>query len=423
MSKCIYEPIGKIYSAIGRRLSFIPPGYITPILFAITTACLLLTAICSPTGPSSSILSRLQSCFGIFLIIIFMFATSHDRRAIPWYTVASGLLLQYVIAMFVLKSTVGQNIFYFLSTFIAHFLGFSETGLAFIIGLPLPANFATSVFPAIIFFCSFISIVYYFGGLQYLVGKLAWIFLVLMDTSGAESAVACASPFVGQGESALLVGPFVQYMTKSELHSTMVSGFATIAGSVFVFYITLVRDPSTILCCCVMSIPAGLLLSKMRYPEMEESISKGVVNIPEREEKEVNFLHAACNGAGTGVHLVLLIAGSLLCIISLYAAADSLVGWLFAMVDIYDWTVEGGGKQVSIELLSSYLFMIPALVVGISFDEARVAGTLMATKMMENEFVAYDKLHKLTGFVSDRTLDLMAFALCGFANFSSIGIF
>ena len=303
-------------------------------------------------------------------------------------------------------------------------MGFANVGLAFIFGPGIKPNFATSVLPAIVFFCSFIAIVYYYGGMQYIVAKLSWLFVRLMDTSGAESAVACASPFVGQGESALLVGPFVPFMTKSELHSTMVSGFATIAGSVLSFYLTLVKDPKTILCSCIMSIPAGLLLSKIRYPEKEVSLSKGKVTAPESEENDANFLHAATKGSATGMQLIILISGSLLAIVSLYTAADAFVGWAFGMINIYDWIhpvdlVTGDKFLVSIELLLSYVFAPVAFLIGVPLHEAREAGELMATKMVVNEFVAYDLLSKSS--LSSRTQDLLSFALCGFANFASIG--
>ncbi|KAJ3305218.1 hypothetical protein HDV03_001816 [Kappamyces sp. JEL0829] len=419
MSKLVYTPIGRVFGGQSR----FPQHYKTGALFAITFVLILLTAFITPLAPGVSITSRLQAIAGIVALLVVMYALSTDRAAIPWHTVASGLLIQYLIAMFVLKTQIGQDIFNFLSNFIAHFLGFSADGLTFIIGKFTPNNFAVNVLPAIVFFCSFISIVYYFGGMQYLVAKLAFAFVHLMDTSGAESVIACASPFVGQGESALLVSPFVQYMTISELHSTMVSGFATIAGSVFIFYVTVVRDPKTILCCCVMSVPAGLLLSKMRYPEKETSISKGQVSIPEGEEKEANFLHAATNGSATGVQIVLLIVGSLLSIISLFSAWDAFLGWAFGMINVYDWTVSGQAP-VSTGLLLSYLFAPVAWFIGIQGNEIRAAGALMATKMIVNEFVAYlDLSTAITNHaLSDRTADLLAFALCGFANIASIGI-
>ena len=269
---------------------------------------------------------------------------------------------------------------------------------------------------------------YYWGGMQYVVKKMSWLFVKIMDTSGAESVVACGSPFVGQGESALLVKPFIAHMTKSELHSTMTSGFATIAGSVLIFYLDLVREPATILTACVMSIPAGLLLSKIRYPEDGSPLTKGSSTIPEGHEKETNFLHAATNGAATGMQLIILISGSLLAIVSLFTAANYVVGWTFGMVDIYDWITltkaDGSPKWVTIQLLLSYAFAPFAWLMGMPWSESRLAGEILATKMVVNEFVAYLSLNAgmKAGDFSPRSADLLAFGLCGFANFASIGI-
>ena len=244
VSQLIYDPIGKVVDqTYGRVLAMIPVQYRIPGLFAGTLTAILLTALLSPIDPTySSIMGRLQSFLGIIFIIGMMTVTSavscmfskltnnQDRRAIPWHTVAVGLFLQFGIALFVLRTKIGIQIFQFLSKLITDFLETSAVGLEFLIG-PYPKNsFAVNVLPAIIFFCAFISVVYYFGGMQYIVVKMAWLMMRLMDTSGSESVVAAASPFVGQGESALLVKPFVEFMTKSELHSTMTSGFATIAG-------------------------------------------------------------------------------------------------------------------------------------------------------------------------------------------------
>jgi CNT family concentrative nucleoside transporter len=236
--------------------------------------------------------------------------------------------------------------------------------------------------------------------MQYIVIKMAWFMMRLMDTSGSESVVAAASPFVGQGESALLVKPFVEYMTKSELHSTMTSGFATIAGSVLLAYIGFLDDASSLLCSCVMSIPASLLLSKMRYPEREESITKGEVKIPQTEEKEANFLHAAGNGSGTGIHLVLLICAALLAIVTLFTVCDQFVGWAFGMIEVYDFVngpnPDGSMKPISIQLCLSYFFYPFAWLIGMPASDARKAGEIMAVKMVVNEFLAYSQLAELS---------------------------
>ena len=259
-----------------------------------------------------------------------------------------------------------------------------------------------------------------------MIGKIAVATLHVMDCSGSEAVVAAASPFVGQGESALLVKPFVEYMTRSEIHATMTSGFATIAGSVLLAYISFGVDPNILLTSCVMSSPSSLLLSKMRYPETEESMTKGKVSIPPSKEKEANFLHAATNGAATGVQIILLIGGSVLAVISLFAAADAVVGFLFSMVDVYDkvnpLNKDGSVPQVTIKLMLSYIFYPFAWAMGISGNEARTAGQLLAEKMLINEFVAYLSLAAAKSSLSVRTFKIMSFALCGFANISSIGI-
>jgi CNT family concentrative nucleoside transporter len=430
MSRLIYDPIGRFFDAvmpssenISKNKNFYAFG-----LLAFDAVLLLLSAIFFEMGPNTSLGSRLQSLAGVVVFIGISAATSRDFKAIPWHTVSVGILIQYFIALFVLKTNLGKKIFTYLSTFIADFLGFSLQGAFFIFNEYVPDSFAKNVLPAIVFFCSFIYIVYYFGGMQYIVGKMAWLFVRLMDTSGAESVVACASPFVGQGESALMVRPFVAHMTRSELHSTMTSGFATIAGSVLVFYLTMVRDPSTILTACVMSVPAGLLLSKMRYPEDEVSLTKGQITPTEAHEEEANFLHAATNGSATGMQLIILISGSLLSIVSLLAAANHVLGWSMGMLDFYD-TVnplkeDGTDRWITIQLALSYVFFPVAWLLGMPADECRLAGEVMASKMIANEFVAYSTLQELiaTKAFSDRTADLMAFALCGFANFASIGI-
>ena len=402
MSILVYKHIGNAFSLVyGQTVERIPPGLRIYTLFGITFSALFLTALLTSIDPEfSSFTERIQSLFGVFVILTMMTVTSEDRSRIPWHTVSVGLFMQYLIAMFVLKTSVGIRAFQFLSTLITNFLETSSVGLEFLIGPYAHTSFAVNVLPAIIFFCAFISVVYYFGGMQYIVIKMAWFMMRLMDTSGSESVVAAASPFVGQGESALLVKPFVEYMTKSELHSTMTSGFATIAGSVLLAYIGFLDDASSLLCSCVMSIPASLLLSKMRYPEREESITKGEVKIPQTEEKEANFLHAAGNGSGTGIHLVLLICAALLAIVTLFTVCDQFVGWAFGMIEVYDFVngpnPDGSMKPISIQLCLSYFFYPFAWLIGMPASDARKAGEIMAVKMVVNEFLAYSQLAELS---------------------------
>ncbi|KAJ3206422.1 hypothetical protein HDU67_008173 [Dinochytrium kinnereticum] len=377
---------------------------------------------------------------GLVFLLALLYATSTNRAIIPWHTVVSGLIIQLVIALFILRTQLGFNIFIFVSSMITDFLGLSVAGMKFLFGDSIVEvrNFVVGVLPAIVFFCSFISIVYYLNGMQYVVSKMAYAMVRLMGTSGSESVVAAGSPFVGQGESALLVRPFVEYMTTSELHSTMTSGFATIAGSILLALSSYAGNSntstSTLLTACVMSIPCSLLVSKMRYPETEESLTRGSVKIPENEEKDANFLHAAGNGAATGVQLILLIAGSLLAIVSLYEFANFLCGFLFDMVGVLNQV--DGGIRVSIGFLLSYVFTPFAIAIGVNPNQARKAAEFLANKMVVNEFYAYGTLRsyafkvdplpdgslELSGTFDERTVRLLSFALCGFANFASIGI-
>ncbi|KAJ3058600.1 hypothetical protein HK102_010403, partial [Quaeritorhiza haematococci] len=404
MSQVIYTPLSNVLvrssvpQGIGRTFKKVVPERFRMLVFGIFVASLLLlTLLLTPIDEQyGNLVSRLQSFAGIFVLLGILFATSADRRAIPWRTVVVGLLLQFLIAIFVLRTQLGISIVRYMSTLITNFLKMSHNGLEFIFGPVKTMNFAISVLPAIVFFCAFINIVYYWGGMQYIVKKFATLMMFLMDTSGAESVVAAASPFVGMGESALLVKPFVEHMTMSELHCTMTSGFATIAGSVLLAYVDLLKDTSSFLTACVMSVPASLAVSKMRYPEKEQSITKGKVRLPEEGEREANFLHAAGNGAATGMQLIILISGSLLAIVSLFSVADFLVGWSFDMINLHD-TINGPQKDgsptpVSIKLILSFVFAPIAFLLGVPLKDCRQAAEFMALKMVVNEFVAYKAL-------------------------------
>ncbi|KAI9353394.1 H+/nucleoside cotransporter [Zopfochytrium polystomum] len=441
-SKVIYAPLGKVwdstFGAVSGKMSELVQNL---IVGAVVAACFIITIVASPTSEKGNIGQRFQSFAGLIIMLGLLYLTSADRAAIKWRTVTVGLLFQFIIAIFVLRTQVGVNIFKFISQMVTGFLGFSRFGLEFLFGSnsnnPFQFTFAVSVLPAIVFFCSIISIVYYIGAMQYVIGKFAWLMVRVMDTSGAESVVAAASPFVGQGESALLVRPFVEYMTLAELHSTMTSGFATIAGSVLLAYVNYTGNSpeatSALLTACVMSVPCSLLVSKLRMPEKEASLTKGKVTIPENEEKDANLLHAAGNGAATGIQLILLISGALLSIVALYALADYVVGWVFDMIDVHNWL---SGEWISIAFILSYVFYPISLCIGISPYDSRKSAEFMATKMVANEFVAYSDLYSYAysnvsgpdgtfpsnGNLQPRTLRLLAFALCGFANFSSIGI-
>ncbi|KAJ9081097.1 hypothetical protein DSO57_1018256 [Entomophthora muscae] len=352
----------------------------------------------------------------IAVFIALVAATSRNFKRINWHTVATGILLQLLVGLFVMKTEVGSNAFTFISSMASKLLSFAKLGSRFVFGEAVADAqvFAAIVLPAVLFFASFVQILYYIGVMQWIITKSAFFFNFVMNTTVCESVVAAASPFVGMGESALLVKPFLVDMTRSELHQVMTSGFATIAGSVLMAFIGMGLDPKSLITSCVMSIPCSLALSKMRFPEIEESKTKNIV-AHDGEERESNVLHAAANGAAQGVTLCLLIAGTLLAVTSLIALANALLGLLGSYL---------GYDKLTLELIGSYLFWPFAWLVGIPSRDCLKIGELLATKLFTNEFIAYDNLQAISkkSEITNRSIVLSTYALCGFANFASIGI-
>ena len=357
-------------------------------------------------------LERIRSLFGLIVLIGFFYLTSHSKSSVNYRTVVCGLYLQLFLALFVLKTSVGQAFFSNVASIVSLFLEFSKAGLAFVFGKEVAEAkiFATAVFPAVIFFSSFIQMLYYLGIMQYLVKHVAKVMVFVMDTSGCESIVAAASPFVGQGESALLVKPFVEFMTKSELHAVMTSGFAAVAGSVLIAFMSFGIDSLSLLTGSVMAAPCSLVFSKLRYPETEESLTKGSVKIP-KGDSQCNILDAAGDGAITGVHIAGVIAGSIIAFISIFELFNGMVGYFFAF--IFD-------QPITVQYILSFIFQPFSFLMGVPFDQIPFVSQLLGLKLVVNEFAAYIELSKAT--VDVRTRLLTTYALCGFANVSSIGI-
>lgn len=366
------------------------------------------------TDNSSSRLSRAQSIFGLVVFLFLLFLTSNNRSAISWRTVWAGIGLQFLLALFVLRTWAGYHLFKWLSTQISTYLGYSAAGYEFLFG-SAPSNFAGSVFPAIIFFCATVELLYFFGILQAVIRKFAVFFLYVLGTSGAESVVAAASPFIGQGENALLVRPFVKGMTKSEIHQIMASGFATISGSVLFGYISLGVSPQYLITAAIMSVPCAIALSKIRYPETEESATQGEVKlIPQDERHRANNpLQALGNGAKTGIKIVLIIAASLIAVLSLLAAINASLTWFGDFFNI---------DHLTLQKILSYPLYPVAWMMGVEWRDVPTTSELLALKLAANEFAAYELFVTLKGTLTARTQIIITYALCGFANFSSIGI-
>ncbi|ORZ40655.1 Na+ dependent nucleoside transporter C-terminus-domain-containing protein [Catenaria anguillulae PL171] len=425
-NETLSKPFAVVFGPISSAMSKFSDNIWAGVFFAATLAIAIVSILVIPDSEAGSKLDRARSLLGLILIIVLVYACSNNRAAVDFRLVSVGILAQFLLGLFVLKTTFGNNIFSFISKMVAGFLGLGKNfGLKFLwFDAVLLQNFIVNVLPAIIFFASFIQVVYYLGAMQWLVIKFAWVMVRLMNTSGSESVVAAASPFVGQGESALMVLPFLEFMTESEIHTIMASGFSTIAGSVLFAFLSMGIDGTALITSCIMSVPCSLALSKLRWPETEASLSKGDVTIPDNgEHHEVNVLHAAANGAAQGMTLAGLITGSLLSIIALYNLCDIVFTEFFRYLN--------PSAPISINRVLGYVFWPFAWALGVPIQDCTYVGQLLGMKMVINEFAAYDELSFLIGKNAQRKAEavlskrgelLATYALCGFANIGSVGI-
>ncbi|KAJ5222892.1 Solute carrier family 28 member 3 [Penicillium citrinum] len=367
--------------------------------------------------------NRAISILGLAVILFVLWLTSRNRKCIPWHTVIGGMLTQFVMAVFVLKTKAGYDIFNFISYLARAFLGFADQGTAFVTDEAVVKlnYFITSVVPAIIFFIAVVQSLYHVGFLQWFIVKFATFFFWTLRVSGAEATVAAASPFLGQGESVMLIRPFVEYLTQAEIHQIMCSGFATIAGSVLVGYISLGLDAQALVSSCIMSIPASLTVSKMRYPETEETITSGRVHIPKDEnEKATNVLHAFSNGAWLGIKIGGTIVAVLLSIISMIGLVNGLLGWWGRYINI----TQDGDAYLSLQLIMGYICYPIAFLIGVPRQDLLLVGQLIGIKIIANEFVAFTDLTQGPEYLamSPRSQIIATYALCGFGNLGSLGV-
>ena len=377
--KAFYEPSRKI-----------PEKLRTPLSAAGTIAVILVGTFATEEDADNTRANRCVSIFGLGVFIFGFWITSRNRKAIVWQTVIVGMLAQFILALFVLRTKAGYDIFNFIAYLAKTLLGFASAGTKFLTNPDIYDTYYWffTVIPPIIFFVAFVQLLYYIGLLQWAVKKFATIFFYTMKVSGAEAVVAAASPFVGQGESAMLIRPFIPHLTDSELHAVMTSGFATIAGSVLAAYIGMGISPIALISSCVMSIPAGLAISKLRYPEEEETLTAGEIVVPPEDpsERASNILHAFGNGSWLGVRVAGMIMAALLCILSLLALVNALLTWWGGYLNI---GVEFGTPDLTIELILGYLFYPIAFLLGVerNGDLLKVA-KLIGIKVIANEFVA-----------------------------------
>lgn len=365
-------------------------------------------------------MERLISALGLVVFVGLAYALSVNRSAVRWSTVLWAIALQLIFAVFILKTTPGYALFSFLGDVVNKFLDFSDAGAKFVFGDKFQENFfAFKVLPTIIFFSSFITLLYHYGILQQVVKGVAWVMMKTLKTSGAESLSCAANIFVGQTEAPLLIKPYVRSMTLSELHAVMTGGFATIAGGVMAAYISLGVPAQHLIAASVMSAPAALAMSKLLYPETEKSQTAGTVNV-KVERTAANGIDAAATGAIEGLKLVGNIAAMLIAFLALVALVNAVLGWFGSLI---------GVSQLSLELIFSFLLAPVAWLMGVPWTDCGQVGVLLGKKTILNEFIAYVDLKELieksqagTGGISQRAIIIATYALCGFSNISSIGI-
>jgi len=395
------------------------------------------------------IFSIVRGLVGIVIVTGIAYLFSPRKSAINWRLVIVGIALQFGFALFVLKVTIGRLMFEGISKGFVRLFGFTAQGAQFVFGaLGTPAGtsgslgffFAFQVLPTIIFFASFMGVLYHLGIMQRVVQGMAWVIAKFMRASGSESLCVAANTFMGQTEAPLVIRPYLSTLTQSELMTIMTSGMAHISGGVMIAYYTMLGvayaksqgaalDASQVffaghlLAACIMAGPATIVVAKILFPESEEPLTMGTVKL-KIEKTHSNVIEAAAAGASDGVRLALNVAGMLIAFIALIALINYLLGVAGNVTGVSAMTQARFGMPLSLELLSGLIFQFVAFAIGVPWSDALNVGSLMGIKVVLNEFVAYSKMadaitvHQL----SQKAIVIATYSLCGFANFSSIAI-
>ncbi|MCE1168094.1 MAG: NupC/NupG family nucleoside CNT transporter [Sphingobacteriia bacterium] len=383
-------------------------------------------------------MERFTGIIGIALIFGLAFLWSNNRKAINYRTVITGILLQLALAVFILKVPLGQDIFFFLGKGINKILDFSKEGAAFVFGdltnvtAILPAGmqrmgmFIFILMPTIIFVCVLVAIAYHVGIMQRIVALFARGVHWVMRVSGSEALSNVASAFVGQVEAQIMIRPYLSGMTQSELLASMAGSMATIAGGVMAIYISMGVPASYLLAASLMAAPGALVISKIVYPETQVSETKGSVKL-EIKKEQANLMDAISHGASDGMKISLNVIAMLIGVIALIALIDSLLGYFGNFLSWTGLSLSTIGidlNHLTLKGIFGAVFSIFAWTMGVPLADAQAVGSLMGTKMVINEFVAYTDLSPMinSGMLSPKSIIIASFALCGFANFSSVAI-
>ena len=405
-------------------------------------------------------ISVLRGFLGILLLLAIAFIFSNNKSKINWKLVFAGIGLQFAFAILILKgeslrtilSPLGwpKDFFNWISYFFVLVLNFTGEGAKFVFGdLAMPPGsggslgsfFAFQVLPTIIFFASLMSVLYYLGIMQLIVRVMAWVMAKTLGTSGAESLSNSANVFVGQTEAPLMIKPFLNKMTKSEILTIMVGGMATIAGGVMAAYIQILGSAyavkhgipleqaqqlfaTRLLGASVMAAPAGIVIAKILLPETEEPATKGTVKI-KVEKNASNFIEAAAVGAADGWKLAINVGAMLIAFIALIALMNYLLSGLGDLINVNQYLISKFGQPLSFQLLIGVVLQFVAFGIGVPWEDALNFGSLLGVKVVLNEFVAYTEMGTLVEagkILSEKSVLMLTYALCGFANFSSIAI-
>ena len=371
-------------------------------------------------------MQNLIGLLGVVLILAVAFLFSNNRKAINYRTVGVGLLLQILLGLFILKTALGKEIFSALGKGVTRIIDFSNDGAMFVFG-PLAQNdlvakafggggfiFFFKIIPTIIFVAVLVNIFYYFGIIQFVVKWLALGMKKIMNISGSEALSNIASTFVGQVEAQIMIKPYLKGMTNSELTASMAGSYACIAGGVMATYIQFGVKAEYLIAASIMAAPGALAIAKIMFPETQESETKGEVTLKVKKE-HTNFIDAVSAGCSDGLKVGLNVLAMLIGFLALIALINFLLGKLGGLVSM---------PSLSLDLILGYLFAGFAWAMGVPSNEIVQAGSLMGTKLAANEFVAYLNLKSLmeAGALSPKTIAIVSFALCGFANFGSLGI-
>jgi len=382
-------------------------------------------------------MTRFHGLIGIVFILGLAFLLSNNRKAINLRVVLSGLALQLALALFILKTSVGQGIFAFIARIITKVLDFAMNGADFVFGVLVdketldkvvgPAHsfiFMFKIMPTIIFVAVLVSIAYHIGLMQRIVSVFAKGMKKIMNVSGSEALSNVSSAFVGQVEAQILIKPYINTMTMSELLASMAGSMACIAGGVMAVYISMGVPAEYLLAASIMAAPAALVISKIVIPETQESETKGTVKL-EVKKTHRNLMDAISHGAGDGLKVSLNVIAMLIGVIALIAMIDYLLGkfgmFLFNHSD-YDAFLGMSFQKLSLKEILGSVFSIFAWTMGVPSQDTHAVGQLLGTKLAVNEFVAYLDLSAIKSTLDPKSLLIVSFACCGFANFSSIAI-